>query len=50
MPRTDRQLDTERPDRSEERRRARERGGATALTDKELRELDEALGREGENP
>lgn len=26
MPRTDRQLDTERPDRSEERRKAREAG------------------------
>jgi hypothetical protein len=41
MPRTDRQLDTERPDRSEERQRARE-VGRPEPEERERTEDDEA--------
>lgn len=41
MPRTDKQLDTERPDVSEERRQARERGGATPKPEEAAKDGDD---------
>ena len=41
MPRTDKQLDRERPDVSEERRKAREKGGATPKPDEASKRGDD---------